>query len=160
MDKFSDKIVLKYGNALFMLGDKSDETEFSWRNDIDGTLGGDVTTLYLRPSKEYQSGGRIDEDYLDDWWRSLDGMLQETLTNTDDIDSALNAWDTYDHNTKLEIYESRSLYTDYAKGGDVHKDCGCGGGSEYSTGGGVDHECKCDEGGVYNNPFLKSIFGI
>jgi len=48
----------------------------------------------------------------------------------------------------------------YAKGGDVHKDCGCGGGSEYNTGGGVDHECKCDEGGVYNNPFLKSIFGI
>jgi hypothetical protein len=48
----------------------------------------------------------------------------------------------------------------YAKGGGVEQDCGCNGGDEYGTGGGVDHECKCDEGGVYNNPFLKSIFGI
>jgi len=57
LNKFIDRIHERYGNANFMLGDKSEETEFSWRNDIDGTLGGDVTTLYLMPTKEYAKGG-------------------------------------------------------------------------------------------------------
>jgi hypothetical protein len=59
LNKFVDKTQEKYGNANFMLGDKSEETEFYWRNDIDGNLGGDVTTLYLMPTKEYKNGGKL-----------------------------------------------------------------------------------------------------
>jgi len=68
--------------------------------------------------------------------------------------------------TELEDAEFDRLVRKYrgwdkkANGGGVEGDCGCNGGDEYGTGGGVDHKCKCDEGGVYNNPFLKSIFGI
>lgn len=60
LNRFVDKTVKNYGNANFMLGDKSDETEFNWRNDIDGNLGGNTTTLYLIPSNTYAKGGMTD----------------------------------------------------------------------------------------------------
>jgi hypothetical protein len=59
VNDFVDRVVKKYGNANFMLGDKSEETEFYYRNDIDGNMGGDVTTLYLRPTKKYADGGEV-----------------------------------------------------------------------------------------------------
>ena len=59
VNDFLDRVMEKYGNANFMLGDKSEETEFYYRNDIDGNMGGDVTTLYLRPSKQYANGGGV-----------------------------------------------------------------------------------------------------
>lgn len=51
IDKFCAETVEKYGNAHFMLGDKSDDYSFKWHNDIDGNLGADVTVLYLRSDK-------------------------------------------------------------------------------------------------------------
>lgn len=62
LNKFVEKTVAKYGNALFMLGDKSEETEFHYRNDIDGTLGGDVTTLYLLPTINTNPNAFIDKE--------------------------------------------------------------------------------------------------
>jgi hypothetical protein len=46
LTKFMDEVVEDHGNALFMLGDKSDESSFSPSNDIDN-LGSDVTVLYI-----------------------------------------------------------------------------------------------------------------
>lgn len=62
LNKFVDETHKEYGNASFMLGDKSEDTEFYYRNDIDGTLGGDVTTLYLIPSNKMAKGGSVGSD--------------------------------------------------------------------------------------------------
>ena len=57
LNKFLDKTVSKYGNAFFMIGSDEDmESEFSYRNDIDGTLGGDVVKMYLRPERMAKGG--------------------------------------------------------------------------------------------------------
>lgn len=56
IDNFIQKVLNRHGNALFMLGDKSEESDFSPYNDIDN-LGSDVTTLYIRPSKNFAKGG-------------------------------------------------------------------------------------------------------
>ena len=50
------EVVDTYGNANFMLGEESEESHFSYFNDID-RLGSDVTILYIRPSKKYAKGG-------------------------------------------------------------------------------------------------------
>ena len=49
LNSFIRQTVKKYGNANFMLGEKSDESEFRWSNDISNE-GGTVCTLYLIPS--------------------------------------------------------------------------------------------------------------
>ena len=51
LNKFVAETVNDYGNAFFMLGESSEEAYFSWRNDIDGNLGAEVTTLYLIENK-------------------------------------------------------------------------------------------------------------
>lgn len=51
LNRFVDEAANKYGNAFFMLGEKSEQAHFSWSNDIDGNLGADVTTLYLIENK-------------------------------------------------------------------------------------------------------------
>ena len=64
LDEFVDDVSKAYGNAYFMLGDNSNKTEFKASNDIDGNLGGDVTTLYVKPTlprKMYNDGGGVDE---------------------------------------------------------------------------------------------------
>tara|TARA_R110002167_G_scaffold70465_11_gene198867 strand:- start:10504 stop:11919 length:1416 start_codon:yes stop_codon:yes gene_type:complete len=58
LDDFINEIVETYGNANFMLGDKSDESYFSSSNDVNN-LGSDVTILYLQPTKEYSFGGGV-----------------------------------------------------------------------------------------------------
>jgi hypothetical protein len=60
IDKFIQKVLNRDGNALFMLGDKSEESDFSPYNDIDN-LGSDVTTLYIRPSKNFATGGEVEK---------------------------------------------------------------------------------------------------
>ncbi|MCX8483089.1 MAG: hypothetical protein ORN50_05870, partial [Crocinitomicaceae bacterium] len=60
IDGFIQKVVNRDGNALFMLGDKSEESDFSPYNDIDN-LGSDVTTLYIRPSKNFATGGEVEK---------------------------------------------------------------------------------------------------
>ena len=63
LNKFLDKIVALYGNGFFMIGSDEDmEAEFSYRNDIDGTLGGDVVEMYLRPNKMAYGGSIEDEN--------------------------------------------------------------------------------------------------
>jgi hypothetical protein len=57
INKFVDKVVERHGNAFFMLGDMSEESNFQPYNDID-SLGADVTTLYIRPSKKFEQGGK------------------------------------------------------------------------------------------------------
>lgn len=51
LDAFIADTVDQYGNANFMLGEGSEESYFTWSNDIDGFLGATVTTLYLIASK-------------------------------------------------------------------------------------------------------------
>lgn len=58
IDKFVSEVVDTYGNANFMLGEESEESHFSYFNDID-SLGSDVTILYIRPSKKYAKGGKL-----------------------------------------------------------------------------------------------------
>jgi hypothetical protein len=73
VNDFVDRVVEKYGNANFMLGDKSEETEFYYRNAIDGNMGGDVTTLYLRPTKKYANGGGVGETIMTDVYATKNG---------------------------------------------------------------------------------------
>jgi len=58
LDEFIDVVVDSYGNANFMLGEKSDESYFDTSNDVNN-LGGDVSILYLKPTKEYSFGGGV-----------------------------------------------------------------------------------------------------
>jgi hypothetical protein len=58
LNEFVDRTVSQYGNANFLMGSDEDmEAQFTYRNDIDGTLGGDVVTMYLRPNKMAYGGG-------------------------------------------------------------------------------------------------------
>jgi hypothetical protein len=57
LNKFVDKVAERHGNAFFMLGDLSEESNFSPYNDIDN-LGSDVVTLYIRPSEKFAKGGQ------------------------------------------------------------------------------------------------------
>jgi hypothetical protein len=58
LNEFVDRTVSQYGNANFLMGSDEDmEAQFTYRNDIDGTLGGDVVTMYLRPDKMAYGGG-------------------------------------------------------------------------------------------------------
>ena len=60
LNKFTDEIVAKYGNANFMMGsDEEMESQFKYKNDIDGVLGADVVTMYLQPTKNYAKGTTI-----------------------------------------------------------------------------------------------------
>ena len=62
LNKFTDEIALEYGNANFMMGNEEEmQSHFTYRNDIDGNLGADVVTMYLRPSNKYAKGGGIYE---------------------------------------------------------------------------------------------------
>lgn len=47
LNQFCEQVHAEYGNANFMLGDNSEETEFKHGNDIEPNMGGDVITLYL-----------------------------------------------------------------------------------------------------------------
>jgi len=58
LNEFINDVVETYGNANFMLGEESDESYFDTDNDINN-LGGDVTILYLQPTKEYSFGGGV-----------------------------------------------------------------------------------------------------
>jgi hypothetical protein len=61
IDKFVNRIVEKYGNALFILPYEDEmDLGFQGYNDID-RLGSDCSLLYLRPSKPYAHGGTTDE---------------------------------------------------------------------------------------------------
>jgi hypothetical protein len=60
INKFVDKVVARHGNAFFMLGDKSEESEFSPYNDID-SLGSDVITLYILPDDKFAKGGQVNK---------------------------------------------------------------------------------------------------
>lgn len=60
LNTFIQKTVDEYGNANFMSGGESEEPSFRWRNDIDGVLGADVITLYLRPT---DVKGKIEDIY-------------------------------------------------------------------------------------------------
>jgi hypothetical protein len=65
LDEFVDNISKLYGNAHFMLGKDSDVVEFKRSNDIDGNIGGDVNTLYVKatlPRRMYNDGGMSDSD--------------------------------------------------------------------------------------------------
>lgn len=46
LDKFIERVSEDHGNAIFMLGDESENSWFSWSNDFD-KLGSEVTKLYL-----------------------------------------------------------------------------------------------------------------
>ena len=60
LNKFTDEIVAKYGNANFMMGsDEEMESQFKYKNDIDGVLGADVVTMYLQPTKNYAKGNTV-----------------------------------------------------------------------------------------------------
>ena len=60
LNKFTDEIVAKYGNANFMMGsDEEMESQFKYKNDIDGVLGADVVTMYLQPTKKFAKGTTI-----------------------------------------------------------------------------------------------------
>ena len=60
LNKFTDEIVAKYGNANFMMGsDEEMESQFKYKNDIDGVLGADVVTMYLQPTKNYAKGNTL-----------------------------------------------------------------------------------------------------
>jgi hypothetical protein len=61
IDRFVDKVVEQWGNALFMLGDDDDsESYFSYSNDIDN-MGSEVMKLFILPSNNaddnYAEGG-------------------------------------------------------------------------------------------------------
>lgn len=60
LNKFLDRLTEEYGNSNLMLppNERDLEPHFTWRNDVDGHLGANVITMYLRPSKEYSRGGR------------------------------------------------------------------------------------------------------
>jgi hypothetical protein len=58
LDSFIERVSNECGNAMFMLGDKSDDYEFSHRNDVD-RYAGDVTTLYIMPDNSYANGGGL-----------------------------------------------------------------------------------------------------
>jgi len=58
LNEFINDVVETYGNANFMVGEKSDESYFDTDNDVNN-LGGDVTILYLQPTKEYSFGGGV-----------------------------------------------------------------------------------------------------
>jgi hypothetical protein len=61
LNEFVDKTVSKYGNANFMIGsDEEMESQFKYKNDIDGVLGADVVTMYLQPTKNYAKGTTIE----------------------------------------------------------------------------------------------------
>ncbi len=60
LDAFIQETIDEYGNANFMSGGESEEPSFRWRNDIDGVLGADVITLYLRPT---DVKGKIEDIY-------------------------------------------------------------------------------------------------
>jgi hypothetical protein len=65
LDEFVDNISKLYGNAYFMLGKDSDVVEFKRSNDIDGNMGGDVNTLYVKatlPRRMFNDGGMSDSD--------------------------------------------------------------------------------------------------
>jgi hypothetical protein len=58
LDSFIEQVKNECGNAMFMLGDKSDDYGFSHRNDVD-SYAGDVTTLYIMPNSSYAKGGSV-----------------------------------------------------------------------------------------------------
>jgi len=58
LDSFIEQVKNECGNAMFMLGDKSDDYGFSHRNDVD-SYAGDVTTLYIMPNSSYAKGGKL-----------------------------------------------------------------------------------------------------
>lgn len=64
LNKFTDKIVEKYGNANFSLPSLDEQlySRFQHGNDIRKNQGGDVVTLYLLPSKEHKSGGIVNDN--------------------------------------------------------------------------------------------------
>jgi hypothetical protein len=65
LDEFVDNISKLYGNAHFMLGKDSYVVEFKRSNDIDGNIGGDVNTLYVKatlPRRMFNDGGMSDSD--------------------------------------------------------------------------------------------------
>lgn len=58
LDEFTERVKNECGNAMFMLGEKSDDYGFSHSNDVDN-YAGDVTTLYINPDNSYARGGGL-----------------------------------------------------------------------------------------------------
>jgi ribosomal protein L35AE/L33A len=92
LNNFTDKIVAKYGNAHFMIGSDEDmESEFTYRNDIDGTLGGDVVTLYLRPSKKYKNGANIEGGFGNENALMVINNNKQIKHHTEELNSVVNS---------------------------------------------------------------------
>ena len=99
LNKFTDEIVAKYGNANFMMGsDEEMESQFKYKNDIDGVLGADVVTMYLQPTKNYAKGTTIKFDKLPknrqadknyDYFAvgKIDGKIVDGWEIVDDVES-------------------------------------------------------------------------
>lgn len=60
LDKFVDGVIKQNGNAHFMLPSSEEELEpeFQPKNDIDGWVGDDVITLYIRPDNDMNESKR------------------------------------------------------------------------------------------------------
>ena len=58
LENFTKKVIRECGNAWFMLGEKSDDYDFSSSNDVDN-YAQSVTTLYIMPDNSYAKGGGV-----------------------------------------------------------------------------------------------------
>lgn len=78
INAFTERIVNKYGNAMFMLPDEEDmDLGFRYKNDIDN-LGSDCSLLLLNPTKKYVSGGDADTEEEDNEDQSrLEELMEE-----------------------------------------------------------------------------------
>jgi hypothetical protein len=142
LNKFVDKTVSKYGNANFMIGSDEDmEAEFRYRNDIDGSLGGDVVTMYLRPNK-MAKGGDIDgvkyyvavSESKDGYWTIMsrpthDKWVAETLLKgsvpKNEIGKVVTLEEARNHRKVVgEEYLTEDMIArppKYAQGGELHR---------------------------------------
>lgn len=144
IDKFVAEVVDTYGNANFMLGEESEESHFSYFNDID-RLGSDVTILYIRPSKKYAKGGEVEEiNIAKQYGKMLNDLSKEKQFNKKiELNSKVKNFEkqneiSIDQNNIIYIKGNRVAYIDkinsktgqqktnweikkFAKGGEVYK---------------------------------------
>jgi hypothetical protein len=131
LDSFINKVVKRHGNALFMLGDKSEKSEFSSYNDIDN-LGNDVTTLYIKPStkkftEKAANGAKLkgaktvsiirDKDLGADYYSIVDYMTGDHIESVKGLRSAKQYVKNEDMNLQeQEEWEEEDNDNYYANG--------------------------------------------
>ncbi len=115
INKFVDKVVATHGNAFFMLGEKSEESNFEFYNDID-RLGSDVTILYIRPSEKYAKGGEVMSEIKSKYVTAgmdSEGIWTYSKTTADEIAKKYNG-DVQQDGSKWYVSLKK-----YAKGGKI-----------------------------------------